>query len=56
MTNKIPMPKDGKGAMMKTGGKMPLKPEQQLKRVAKRAPQSGSGSDTSPYSSAKKGR
>lgn len=30
-------------------------PDQQLKRIAKGAPTKGSGSDTSPYSSAKKG-
>lgn len=33
----------------------PKKPDQQLKRVAKGTPAKGSGSDTSPYSSAKKG-
>lgn len=33
----------------------PKKPDQQLKRVAKGTPTKGSGSDTSPYSSAKKG-
>ena len=48
----IPKPRDGKGPMMKTGGKMPTKPEAQLKRIAKGTPNKGSGSDTSPYSSA----
>lgn len=33
----------------------PKKPDQQLKRVAKGQPTKGSGSDTSPYSSARKG-
>jgi len=33
----------------------PKKPDQQVKRVAKGAPTKGSGSDTSPYSSAHKG-
>mgnify|MGYP001608083012 CR=1 FL=1 len=56
MAKKIPMPTDGKGPMMSTGGKKPLKPEAQLKRVAKGAATKGSGSDTSPYSSARKGR
>lgn len=34
----------------------PRTPEQQLKRVAKGEPQKGSGSDTSPYSAAHKGK
>lgn len=34
----------------------PKTPDQQLKRVAKGEPTKGSGSDTSPYSSAHKGK
>jgi hypothetical protein len=52
MSGKIPMPKDGKGPMMKTGGN-PTKPEAKVKQVARGAPTKGSGSDTSPYSSAR---
>lgn len=55
MTN-IPGPKNGKGPMFKTGGKMPLKPAEKLKQVAKGEPTKGSGSDTSPYSSARRTR
>ena len=52
----IPAPKSGKGPMMKTGGKMPVKPAAKLGKVAAGAPTKGTGSDTSPYSSAKRGK
>lgn len=51
----VPMPRDGKGPMMKTGGS-PIKPAAKVKSIARGAPTKGSGSDTSPYSSAKRGR
>lgn len=51
----IPMPKDRKGPMMTTGTPTPKTPAAQMARVAKGAPTKGSGSDTSPYSSAKPG-
>jgi hypothetical protein len=56
MTKKIPMPTDGKGPMMTTGGGSVKKPAQQLDNIKTRAPQKGSGSDTSPYSSARRSR
>lgn len=51
----IPKPHDGKGAMMTTGGKTPRAPAAKLAATTKGAPAKGSGSDTSPYSSAAKG-
>ena len=56
MVKKIPMPSDsGRGPMDSTGTPTPMAPAVKLKAVAKGEPTRGSGSDTSPYSSARRG-
>lgn len=52
----IPMPKDGKGPMMGANGGTPMKPAEKIGKIAAGQPTKGSGSDTSPYSAAGKGR
>lgn len=50
----IPKPSDGKGPMMGSDGPMnPTKPADKVGKIARGAPTRNSGSDTSPYSSAR---